>query len=197
MTFTTDCIVDLIRTANEIGVLRNVEKGRLLDRSVGEIRFMREAVGIPTTGTDTDALIPSGMVPSIGLVDETDVSAALLNAAAMIRDPLSQMLNNAFGKFERDGDGKLNSDEFKTFNEILKPGIDTDEQGKPTIDYSERMEHDGDGLISQDEMNSKGVLMPADLSDPSLKSVLAYLLLKADPLAIEAAALLKNEGDKS
>lgn len=197
MTFTTDCIVDLIRTANEIGMLTNVEKGRLLDRSVGEIRFMREAVGIPITGTDTDALIPSGMVPSIGLVDETDVSAALLDAAAMIRDPLSQMLNNAFGKFERDGDGKLNSDEFTTFNEILKPGIDTDEQGKPTIDYSERMEHDGDRLIIQDEMNSKGVLMPADLGDPSLKSVLAYLLLKADPLAIEAAALLKNEGDKS
>ena len=27
--------------------------------------------------------------------------------------PLSQMLNNAFGKFNKDGDGKLNSDEFK------------------------------------------------------------------------------------
>lgn len=42
--------------------------------------------------------------------------------------PLSQMLNNAFEKFDKDRDGKLNSDEFKTFNEILKPGIATDDQ---------------------------------------------------------------------
>jgi hypothetical protein len=111
--------------------------------------------------------------------------------------PLSQMLNNAFEKFDKDRDGKLNADEFKTFNEILKPGIATDEQGKPTVDYSERMDHDGDGLVSQDEMNSTGVLMPADLCDPSLKSMLDYLLLKADPLAIEAATLLQDEGDKS
>ncbi|MDS7598376.1 hypothetical protein [Agrobacterium tumefaciens] len=48
--------------------------------------------------------------------------------------PLSQMLNNAFEKFDRDGGGKLTSDEFKTFNEILKPDIATDEQGKPTVD---------------------------------------------------------------
>ncbi len=110
--------------------------------------------------------------------------------------PLSQMPNNAFGKFDRDGDGKLNFDEFKAFNEIVKPGIATDEKGKPTIDYSERMDHDGDGLVSQDEMNATGVLMPADLCDPSLKSMLDFLLLKADPLAIEAASLLKDEGDK-
>ena len=83
--------------------------------------------------------------------------------------PLSQMLNNAFEKFDKDRDGKLNSDEFKTFNEILKPGIATDEKGKPTVDYSERMDHDSDGLVSQDEMNSTGLLMPADLCDPSLK----------------------------
>ena len=111
--------------------------------------------------------------------------------------PLSQMLNNAFGKFDKDGDGKLNSDEFKTFNEILKPGIATDEQGKPTVDYSERMDHDSDGLVSQDEMNSTGLLMPADLCDPSLNSMLDYLLLKADPLAVEAASLLKEEADES
>ncbi len=102
-------------------------------------------------------------------------------------------LPNAFGKFDKDGDGKLNSDEFKAFNEILKPGVATDEQGQPTVDYSERMDHDDAGLIGQDEMNTTGVLVPADLCDPSLKSMLDYLLLKADPLAIEAATLLKDE----
>ncbi|SOC90315.1 EF-hand domain pair [Rhizobium sp. AN5] len=111
--------------------------------------------------------------------------------------PLSQMLNNEFAKFDKDGDGKLNSDEFKTFNEILKPGIALDEQGKPTVDYSERMDHDGDGMVSQDEMNTTGLLMPAALCDPTLKSMLEYLLLSADPPALEAAALLKDNADES
>ena len=111
--------------------------------------------------------------------------------------PLSQMLNKAFEKFDRDGDGKLNADEFKKFNEILKPGIAVDKEGKPTIDYSERMDHDGDKLISQDEMNSTPLLMPADLCDPSLKSMLDYLLLKNDPLAIEAASLLKDDDEEA
>ena len=110
---------------------------------------------------------------------------------------LSQMLNKAFEKLDRDGDGKLNSDEFKTFNELLKPGIALDKEGNPTVDYSERMDHDGDGSISQDEMNSTALLMPADLCDPSLKSMLDYLLLKVDPLAIEAARLLKEDGGES
>jgi hypothetical protein len=91
----------------------------------------------------------------------------------------------------------LNSDESKTFNEILKPGIATDEQGKPTVDYNERMIHDDDGMVSQDEMNTTGLLMPAALCDTSLKSMLDYLLLKADPSALEAAALLEDEADKS
>ncbi|CAN7734043.1 EF-hand domain-containing protein [Neorhizobium sp. LjRoot104] len=107
------------------------------------------------------------------------------------------MLNKAFEKFDRDGDGKLNSDEFKTFNEILRPGIAIDGQGKPTVDYGERMDHDGDGLVSLGEMNSTGVLTPAVHCDPSLKSMPDYLLLKADPLAIEAATLLPDEGGKS
>lgn len=38
--------------------------------------------------------------------------------------------------------------------------------------------------------------MPADLCDPSLKSMLDYLLLKADPVAIEAASLLKEDGEE-
>lgn len=110
--------------------------------------------------------------------------------------PLSQMLNNAFAKFDRDGDGKLNADEFKTFNEILKPGIAVDDSGKPTVDYGERMDHDGDGMVSQDEMNTTGLVMPADLCDPSLKSMLDYLHLSQDPLALEAAAILAEITDK-
>ncbi len=110
--------------------------------------------------------------------------------------PLSQMLNNAFAKFDRDGDGKLNSDEFKKFNEILKPSIAVDDSGTPTIDYGERMDHDGSGMVSQEEMNTTGLLMPADLCDPSLKSMLDYLRLRQDPIALEAAAILVEVSDK-
>lgn len=109
--------------------------------------------------------------------------------------PLSQMLNNAFAKFDRDGDGKLNADEFNEFNEILKPGIAIDDSGKPTINYNKRMDHDDDGMISQEEMNTTGLLMPADLCDPSLKSMLNYLRLKDDSLALEAAAILDGDAD--
>ena len=102
------------------------------------------------------------------------------------------MLNSAFAKIDEDGDGKLYADEFRTFKEIQKPGTATDEQGKPTADYRERMDHDGDGMVSQDEMNTTG-LLPADHCDPSPKSMLAYRLLKADPSALESAALLEDE----
>ena len=62
--------------------------------------------------------------------------------------PLSQMLNNAFGKFDKDGDGKLNSDEFKTFNEIpVSPPMSRESQPSTTAnvwtttvtDWSARM----------------------------------------------------------
>jgi hypothetical protein len=108
-------------------------------------------------------------------------------------NPLGKMLNNAFAKFDKDGDGKLNADEFKKFNEILKPSIAVDDTGQPTVDYIERMDHDGDGQVSQDEMNTTGVLMPAGLTDPNFRSMLDYLHLKGDPLALEAAALLEDD----
>jgi len=59
----------------------------------------------------------------------------------------------------------------------------------PTIACRERLDHDSAGLISQDEMNSTGLLMTADLCDPGPRSMPGCLLLKAGPLAIEAASL--------
>ncbi len=106
---------------------------------------------------------------------------------------LSQMLNNAFTKFDRDGDDKLNSEEFASFNEVLKPGLKLDDKGNPTVDMNAKMDHDGDGLVDRDEMGSTGVLMPSNLTDSTLKSMIEYLHLKVDPAAIQAAAIL--EGD--
>jgi len=106
------------------------------------------------------------------------------------------MLNKAFSKFDRDGDDKLNSEEFRNFNEILKPGIAVDKHNRTTVDYSKTMDLDSDGLVTRGEMNSTGVLMPARLTDDSLKMILNYLSLKEDPSAIAAVAILKDALDQ-
>jgi Ca2+-binding EF-hand superfamily protein len=111
-------------------------------------------------------------------------------------NPLAGMLNNAFSKFDRNGDGKLNAEEFRNFNEILKPGIALDKDGRPTVDYSTAMDRDADMMITRDEMNSTGVLMPAKLTDDSLQAMFNYLLAKADSSALAAAAALKPEPDR-
>lgn len=111
-------------------------------------------------------------------------------------NPLAGMLNNAFSKFDRNGDGKLNGEEFRNFNEILKPGIALDKDGRPTVDYSRVMDQDADTMITRDEMNATGVLMPAKLTDDSLGAMFTYLLTKADSSALAAAAVLKPELDR-
>ena len=110
-------------------------------------------------------------------------------------NPLAGMLNNAFSKFDRNGDGKLNAEEFRSFNEILKPGIAVDKEGRATIDYSTGMDRDADKMITRDEMNATGVLMPAKLTDDSLEAMFNYLLSKGDPSALTAAVILKPEPD--
>lgn len=107
--------------------------------------------------------------------------------------PLSQMLNNAYTKCDRDGDSKLNSEEFANFNEVLSPGVKLDDNGKSTVDMKARMDHDGDGNVDREEMNTTGVLMPADLCDPGLKSMINYLHLKGDSSALAAAAVLLDD----
>jgi Ca2+-binding EF-hand superfamily protein len=106
------------------------------------------------------------------------------------------MLNNAFSKFDRNGDGKLNAEEFRNFNEILKPGVALDKDGRPTVDYSTVMDRDADTTITRDEMNATGVLMPAKLTDDSLEAMFNYLLAKADSSALATAAALQPEPDR-
>jgi Ca2+-binding EF-hand superfamily protein len=105
---------------------------------------------------------------------------------------LTNMLDRAFIKFDQNSDGKLNSEEFASFNEILKPGTATDANGKPLVDYHQRIDTDNDGDISQGEMHNAGVLMPADLTSDSFSSMIKYLTLKGDPEALAAAAILED-----
>jgi len=87
LTATTDFIAELIRAGNEIDKLATLEKGRLLLRAIVTIRDMRDIVGIPTSGTEADALIEIGAVAAaIDRRPNQDVRAALLEAAGTIRE---------------------------------------------------------------------------------------------------------------
>jgi hypothetical protein len=77
--------------------------------------------------------------------------------------PLSQMLNKAFAKFDRDGNNKLTGDELNNFDQILRPGVALDDNGRPTVDMKQKLDHNGDGDVDLDEMNSTGILMPANM----------------------------------
>jgi Ca2+-binding EF-hand superfamily protein len=112
-------------------------------------------------------------------------------------NPLSSMLDNAFTKFDRNKDGKLDTEEFRPFYEILKPGIALDKDKKPTIseqEYQGRMDHNSDGGVTRTEMQSTGVLMPASLTDDSLNSMMQYLL-KQQIASAQAAAGILAEND--
>jgi hypothetical protein len=87
LTATTDFIAELFRAANEIDKLGTLEKGRLLQRAIVTIRDMRDVVGIPTRGTEADALIEiAAVAASIDLRPNQEARVALLDAAGMIRD---------------------------------------------------------------------------------------------------------------
>lgn len=105
-------------------------------------------------------------------------------------NPLAAMLNSAFDKFDRNGDGKLNSDEFASFNEILKPGTATDALGRPMINYEENMDQDGDQSVTKDEMDSTTVLMPASLTDSNFSQMISYLKDQTSKQASLAASML-------
>ncbi|MFC5755662.1 EF-hand domain-containing protein [Rhizobium sp. GCM10022189] len=105
--------------------------------------------------------------------------------------PLTQVLNKVFTKFDRNGDNKLTGQELENFDQILMPGVAVDDNGRPKVDMKQRLDHDANGAVGRDEMHSTGILMPAEMTDPSLTSLLNYLHAKNDPAALQAAAILE------
>lgn len=88
------------------------------------------------------------------------------------------MLSNAFNKLDQDQSKGLDRGEFKALYEMLKPGIAADKDGNLLVSEGEefkRMDHNVDGQVSNTEMQTTGVLMPANLTDDSLSSMIEYL----------------------
>lgn len=113
-------------------------------------------------------------------------------------NPLGTLLANAYVKFDRDKDGRLDRGEFQSFHEILKPGIACDEENQPTLtssDYFKRMDANRDGGVTSEEVLSTGVIMPSALcGDGSIDAMLQFLQQQnSETAALATTYLLEKE----
>ncbi|KAA0689407.1 hypothetical protein DTW90_31350 [Neorhizobium sp. P12A] len=82
----TDFVSELVRAANETDKLTTTETRRLLQRAVITVRGLRNAVGIPSSNTQHDALFQLEAVETtVEHQPANEISAALLDAADLIR----------------------------------------------------------------------------------------------------------------
>jgi hypothetical protein len=89
MSAVTDFVSELVRAANEVPKLTDLERRRLFERSVTTIRAMRETIGIPSAQVDADKVVElQQLVAATGIRARSpeEVADALLTAAGMIRD---------------------------------------------------------------------------------------------------------------
>jgi hypothetical protein len=89
MSSITDFIVELVRAANEVEHLKDLEKKRLLERSVAIIRDMRESIRFPEAEADADCIYAiQNQVAAMGIRSSSpdEVRDCLLLSATMIRD---------------------------------------------------------------------------------------------------------------
>jgi hypothetical protein len=89
MSSITAFIVELVRAANEVEKLDDIEKKRLLERSVTIIRDMRETIGFPAAQADADRIYDiQNQVAAMGIGSSSrdEVRDCLLLSATMIRD---------------------------------------------------------------------------------------------------------------
>jgi hypothetical protein len=89
MSSINDFIVELVRAANGVETINDLEKKRLLERSVSIIRDMRERIGFPAAQADADRIYDiQKEVSAMGMGSSSpdEVRNCLLLSATMIRD---------------------------------------------------------------------------------------------------------------
>jgi Ca2+-binding EF-hand superfamily protein len=109
---------------------------------------------------------------------------------------METMLDNAFSRFDRNQDSKLDKEEYTSFYEMLRNGIALGLDNKPVVSekqFFERMDHNGDASVSNEEMHGTNFLMRADLCDPSLDNMIQWLREQSTEAATLAAQLLATE----
>jgi Ca2+-binding EF-hand superfamily protein len=108
-------------------------------------------------------------------------------------NPLASMLNKSFTQLDQDASKGLDRGEFKAMYEMLKPGLAADKEGRFRVSEDaefKRMDHNADGQVNRAELLSTDVLMPAELTDDKLTSMIAYLKQLDTFSAREAASRL-------
>ncbi|MBB3320416.1 MULTISPECIES: hypothetical protein [unclassified Rhizobium] len=86
MAIATDVISQLVRAANEVDKIQPDEFSGLIYRSIVVIRDLRESVGIPGSGTRSDAIVLLwALARSAPSRSRSELGEALLQAADMIR----------------------------------------------------------------------------------------------------------------
>ena len=106
------------------------------------------------------------------------------------------MLRSAFTRLDANASKSLDKGEFKAMYEMLLPGTAVDRNGKPKVSLDDafaRMDHNHDGQITQNEMDTTPVALPADVCDESLQHMIQYLLTKGTKSSVDAAALLSKD----
>jgi len=79
-------VAELVRSANETDRLSDFEAARLLRRSIAIIRDLRETVGIPSDGTEHDAVIQlDRLALNADSASREGLRSGLLEAADMVR----------------------------------------------------------------------------------------------------------------
>lgn len=89
MSTTTDFIAELVRAANEVERLGDLERRRLFERAVTTIKTMRETISLPSGQDNADRIILLQVLVAargIQAKNPVEVREALLTAAGMIRD---------------------------------------------------------------------------------------------------------------
>lgn len=82
----TSFVSELVRAANEVERLNAFTISRLLERAIVTVQDLRETAGIPSEGTEHDALNDLRHVANTASeLDPSGQASALLNAADMIR----------------------------------------------------------------------------------------------------------------
>lgn len=93
---------------------------------------------------------------------------------------LSSMFGSAFGRFDRNRDRSLDSEEFKASGEVRKPGVAVDENGNPLAAFTARMNAGSDGETGEEEMQSANLLKPVTVTDSTFNAMWQYLSTRSE-----------------
>jgi hypothetical protein len=93
---------------------------------------------------------------------------------------LSSMFGSAFGRFDRNKDRGLDSEEFKASGEVRKPGVAVDENGNPLTAFTTRMNTGSDGEIGEEETQSANLLKPVTMTDSTFNAMWQYLSTRSE-----------------